>query len=447
MKIVVLNGSPKLELSITLQSIKYLEKKNLQDDFKIIHLIKSVRSGEEQIINDMDIIKEADIIIWSFPLYHLLVPSHMKVYIEKIFSLDLISNFKDKHTAVFTTSIHYCDNIAHDYMEGICNDLNMKYMGFLSHDMKDFLKEEYRDELDVFYRSLKNDYKTKTHYADRSTMLTKSDYKYTHKELNKKSAGQASLVIVTDSAANSGVEEMIKTIVSFVENAKVVDINQPFNYCIGCCNCAPKNICAFHDKDNYRSTLDEILEYDIILFAGDIVDRYLSSNFKKFFDRSFCYTHIPIFAKKQLGYIVSGDYYNLKALKEIFEIYGNGGNFLGVINDRSKDDEMIADEITDMVLKGIEYANSGYIKTKTCRSIAPQMIFEKEISNSLGVLFIMDYKYYKENNMLRPIKPHLKLRNSLIRRLLGSDKVLEKVYKKMYSGMISKHKKVLDSIK
>lgn len=56
----------------------------------------------------------------------------------------------------------------------------------------------------------------------------------------------------------------------------------------------------------------------------------------------------------------------------------------------------------------------------------------RTISNTLGVLFIMDYKYYKKNNMLRPVKPHLKLRNSLIRRLLGSDKVMEKVNKKMY---------------
>jgi len=47
MKIAVLNGSPKGESSITLQYVKFIQKKFPQHEFKVLHIAKIVRKLEK----------------------------------------------------------------------------------------------------------------------------------------------------------------------------------------------------------------------------------------------------------------------------------------------------------------------------------------------------------------------------------------------------------------
>lgn len=72
MKIVVLNGSPRNEQSVTMHYIKYLENTFDQCEFKILNICQEVKTLEknadimEQTINE---IKNSDGIIWAFPVY------------------------------------------------------------------------------------------------------------------------------------------------------------------------------------------------------------------------------------------------------------------------------------------------------------------------------------------------------------------------------------------
>jgi multimeric flavodoxin WrbA len=43
MKIVVLNGSPKGEYSITLQYVNYLQKKYTEDNFEVFHIAQKIK--------------------------------------------------------------------------------------------------------------------------------------------------------------------------------------------------------------------------------------------------------------------------------------------------------------------------------------------------------------------------------------------------------------------
>jgi hypothetical protein len=62
--------------------------------------------------------------------YYFLVSSQYKRFIELIWERKAEGFFKDKYTAVLSTSIHFFDHTAHNYMNAICDDLEMKYLGF-----------------------------------------------------------------------------------------------------------------------------------------------------------------------------------------------------------------------------------------------------------------------------------------------------------------------------
>ena len=56
--------------------------------------------------------------------------------------------------------------------------------------------------------------------------------------------------------------------------------------CLGCCQCAYDNTCVYTDGyvDFYKNRL---VPADIIIMAGPVHDRYLSSAWKEFFDGVF----------------------------------------------------------------------------------------------------------------------------------------------------------------
>ena len=57
--------------------------------------------------------------------------------------------------------------------------------------------------------------------------------------------------------------------------------------CLGCIQCGYDNTCAYQGKDGYVEFFNtKAKRADVLVFAGTIKDRYLSSRWKLFFDRS-----------------------------------------------------------------------------------------------------------------------------------------------------------------
>ena len=76
MKIIVLNGSPKGELSVTLQYVNYLAKTFPQHEFNVVHIaqrIKRIEGDRPTFDGIIDQVRASDAVIWAFPLYILLV--------------------------------------------------------------------------------------------------------------------------------------------------------------------------------------------------------------------------------------------------------------------------------------------------------------------------------------------------------------------------------------
>ena len=87
MKIAVLNGSPKGELSVTVQYIKFIQKSFPEHELNIINIsqrIKKIENNKDYFQEVIENINSSDAIIWAFPLYVFLVASQYKRFIELI---------------------------------------------------------------------------------------------------------------------------------------------------------------------------------------------------------------------------------------------------------------------------------------------------------------------------------------------------------------------------
>jgi len=260
MKWIILNGSPKNENSATLQSIKYLESTNKWHEFEYIHIIKEVKSFEKdeaKLIELCKKIESADFVLWAFPLYHLLVHSEYKRFIELINERQLQKYFKNQYTAAFSTSIHFYDHTAHNYIHGICDDFDMNFIGNLSHNMIDLTKEDKRKELQQFLSWIVYAKTEKIQTPKEYKAVSENAFEYVAEESDIQVKTTKRIVVITDAKeSDKNLNQMIRkftgTIDGKVHVENINDINGN-GYCLGCCKCAFENKCVYHDKDDYRT--------------------------------------------------------------------------------------------------------------------------------------------------------------------------------------------------
>lgn len=452
MKIIILNGSPKLEKSVTMQSIKYLEQNYEKHEFKYVHIIKGIRSYEEDIEKLKALcreIQEADAVIWAFPLYHALVHSQYKRFIELIFENKLESYFLNKYTSAFSTSIHYADIHAHNYIRAISEDLGMKYVEYLSHEMNDLTKEKGRRELKLFFENLLDFVDEGLASGKLFNSVSKSAFKYKGGVTDKFLDTTKKIIIITDAAKEDiNLNQMIDKYKNYIKNpVEVLNLNNVNikGPCLGCCKCAAENKCVYDNKDGYRKFLDYIITNgDIIIFAGTIKDRYLSSRFKLYYDRSFCYNHVPILKGKQIGYIISGKLSENQNLRQILEFHTEGSNLIGFVTDEAENNAVIDNQIYAFAKMSINYSERNYFKAETFLNVATNKVFADAIEGQLGAIFLEDYKYYKKNAMFNKVSFKEKIQGKVMRYFMKREKFKNEVQKNMIDFMITGHKKTLE---
>ena len=111
MNILVLNGSPKGKYSITLQTVNYLELLHPEHTFEVLHVGQKIKSLEKDFSDAMELVKKADLLLFSYPVYTFIAPCQLHRFIEllKAENLDLSGKFATQ----LTTSKHFYDITAH----------------------------------------------------------------------------------------------------------------------------------------------------------------------------------------------------------------------------------------------------------------------------------------------------------------------------------------------
>jgi len=250
MKISILNGSPKGKTSVTMQSVNFIRNKFPQHEMQIINISQRITKIEKD--NDafqeiIDEVKASDGVLWAFPLYLLLVPSQYKRFIELISEKGVEGVFRNKYTAVLTTSIHFFDHAAHNYMNAICDDLEMKYVGSFSADMYDLLKEKERERLILFAEGFFESIESKIATPKNYWPLNYSGFEYIPSTIkDKMDVGDKKVTIITDSEdRETNLGRMIDRFKdSFSSEVEVINLNNLDikGGCLGCCKCGLDNI-------------------------------------------------------------------------------------------------------------------------------------------------------------------------------------------------------------
>ncbi len=332
MKIVVLNGSPKGDTSVTMQYVAYIRKKFPDHRYEILNVAADIRKIEKDAAawnTTLDSVRSADLVLWAFPLYYLVVCSQYKRFIELVFERKAQDAFAGTYASSLSTSIHFFDQTAHAYIHAISDDLGMKYLGFYSAEMRDLLQDEERKRLEKFVSLLFTAVQEKVPVQRENAPLVWPAITYIpgpHQKIQE--TGSKKVVILTDSDGSSPnlfvmTDRLYKTFSGSVEMINLHDINMKGG-CLGCCQCGYDNTCVYTDGyiDFFRNKL---LPADIIIMAGSVHDRYLSSTWKQFFDRSFFRGHIPNFKGKQIGFVIAGPLHQVPVLKEALTAWADNG--------------------------------------------------------------------------------------------------------------------------
>ena len=153
MNILVLNGSPKGEYSITLQTVRYLEILYPQHTFEVLHVGQRIKALEKNFAPAVEALNRADLLFFSYPVYTFIAPSQLHRFIEltKAAVAEGKVSLAGKYATQISTSKHFYDVTAHRYVQDNCHDLALKYIRGLSADMDDLTTEKGQKEARDFF--------------------------------------------------------------------------------------------------------------------------------------------------------------------------------------------------------------------------------------------------------------------------------------------------------
>ncbi len=408
MKITVLNGSPKGKHSITRQYVVYLQRKYSEHSFEILNVsqkIKKLERDESRFLEIIEKIKNSDCVIWSFGLWVLAVPAQFMRFIELVQERNSESAFENVYTAAISTSINFYDHTAHNYIRGVCEDFGMKYIDGISLYMLDFMKENKRNDLDCFFENavdtIQNAYPTTKLFSP----FVFNDFKYQPGNTNDKINTNKKVVVLIDKdAEDSNSSKMAERYAdSFSPPAELINFSniKIMGACLGCMKCGYDYHCQYKDdfKEFYNT---KIITADLLVFAGEMKGRYLSSIWKTFFDRAFFWNHTPSMYRKQIAYLISGPISQNLNLQQILE--GNvtarqSANLVDIISDESADSETIDRSITRLAERMVEFSDREYVKPENFLKVGGHKIFRDEIFGHIRAVWQADHRYFKKHGL------------------------------------------------
>ncbi|MEA2070161.1 MAG: NAD(P)H-dependent oxidoreductase [Asgard group archaeon] len=457
LQIVVLNGSPKGSLSITKQYVKYIQTLfpvHSYTYFPIAQQLPSIENNSEKFDEIIEAIKQADGIIWVFPVYYMLVNSNYKRFIELLFERAVEEVFEGKYAISLSTSIKFYDHIAHNYLRGITEDLQMKFVDSASYHMNELLQENHRKNIKIlaenFFNSIVEQRVTTKCFSPLNESLL--DYHPSPVE-NPVSINDKKIVILSDATKkDSNLQKMIhRTTTAFANKVELYNLHDVkiITTCQGCLQCAYDFNCTFKENDGFTDFCEEnVKQADVLILAGKIQDRFLSSRWKLFFDRYFYNNHTPTFQHQHIGFLISGPMSQTGVVREhlLSFVECHRGNVIDFITDEFSTSKQIDDAIDNFARKTAIYVENDYFNN-TFRGVAGKKLFRDALLGGLKTLFQADHRYYKKHDFYKRNEYkqsfRQKILNSILSVLMKFKFMRKRVYPHITEFMVQPYKQIV----
>jgi multimeric flavodoxin WrbA len=450
MRVVVLNGSPKGEQSVTMQYIRFLQQELPQHEFlrlDVAHYIERLEHREAALDEVCEQVRAADAVLWAFPLYFFLVAAQYKRFVELLWERGLTAAFEGKYAAALSTSIHAFDHTAHQYVNAVCDDLQMRFFGGYSADMYDLLHRAEQKRLATFAAGFLDAARRQLPTIRNHAPLARASFRYVPAcaEPPVPIPGKRVVLLHDGERGQGNIVPMVDALRRRLEGTvEVVDLRavRIRGGCLGCIRCAYEYQCAYADKDDYMAFYnDRLRTADVIVLAGTVVDRYLSSRWKTFFDRSFFNNHTPTLIGKQVALMVSGPLSQLPHLRQLVQAWVEfqQANLAGVVTDECGDSTEIDRAVGALAHRLADAAAAGYVAPATFLGVGLGKVFRDDVYSRLRFPFQADHRFYKAHGLYDfPQKDYrARLTAALMGLLVRVPALRDRIYRKeMKPGMI-----------
>lgn len=451
----VLNGSPKGDLSVTMQYVHYIHKKFPRHEFKTHNIsmnISKIMKNAQAFNRILEDIGSSDGLIWAFPVYKGLVPSQYMRFIERLTEPDHKNTFRNKFTVALSTSARVFDHTAHNYVHAVCDDLDMKYIDYYSADYEDLTREAERARLILFAENFFHAIEKDISPAKRYRPLNFSTFTYKPGRAKNKINPRGKKILVLTHSLNpkTNLGKMVNRFKrSFTGGVEVVDLDDidMKGGCRGCIKCWYDNHCIY--RDGFLNLFNsKIIPADILVTAGAIQGRYFSYKLKEFWDRCFFNHHRPCFGGKQMAEIASGPFSQLINIMDV--ALGSSefshANYAGYVSDEVEDSAVIDEKLQGLAEQLVYLSSKSYLRPVTFRGLGAHKIIRDLTWSKLRALMPDDHRHHKENRLYDfPYKDYKSiLMNLMMTPLTRIPAFRKEMTKKMDSMMVLPYQRIVN---
>ena len=445
MNILILNGSPAGKDSITLFTLLYIQKHFPEHHYEILHVGQQIRKMEQEPDTWREPLRQADLIVFCYPVYTFLVPAQLHRFIELVKESGI--SLAGKYATQVSTSKHFYDVTAHQFIRDNCADLELRYVRGLSADMDDLLQEKGRQEALAFFRFLL--WNIRHGYQEPVPARPElCEARTASAEAEKLSAPAPKRIVIAADFTHSP-ESRLQAMCERLKNrlpceTEIINIQDfPFaGGCLGCFRCAGSGQCVYKDGFD-RYLREQIQSADGLVYAYTIRDHSMGYRFKLFDDRQFCNGHRTVTMGKPVGYLVDGCLDAEPNLLMLMESRAEvGGNALAGIACSQRDPDAEIDRLAETLCYTIA---ENYQPPKNFYGVGGMKIFRDLIWQMQG-LMKADHQFYKQHGFYE--FPQKKRGRMLLMYLAGgvmrNPKLSRKLGSRMTEGMTAPYRKVLE---
>ncbi len=446
MKVIVLNGSPRGNTSVSYHHILFLEKHFKSMDFKYIHISKLINKYKDDLDDVIEEMIQSDLILWSYPVYTFSVPYQLMVFMNKLSEHPRVNELTGKYTTQFSTSKHFYDITAYDYMKLQLESHGMTHLTGYMGDMSDLLEESGRHKMVSFFDQVIDLMKHELKYEPQLlNPVNVYDFRYeTLPEPDKKPSKV--LVVYNGEDYSETLKHMIAAFENLCEHEvhrlDISNINI-HSGCLGCLKCVFIGTCVFMDEfeEMYQS---KIQDADVLIYASDIKNHFIHEDFKLIDDRAFYNGHKVNIKSKAMGYLLTGSLTTEENLRMLMRAKAEVGH-MAYLEPATNEQVDVLNQIKRLCHE-VDYflVHEPYAKT-SFYGVGGMKVF-RDLVYSMRGFMVDDHDYYKKHNLYDFPKKHY-IKNFIMTvgfKWIRHPKRFKKFSPKLNDYILMKYKDILE---